>query len=197
MDPHSGLQKTIEVHLDPTRPEFTLRHILLNAGTKPMHVSAWGITQFSLGGIAAYPQPSTTVDPGGYLPNRSLTLWPYTRLNDPRLHWLENYLMIRAEQIQQPCKVGYAHPSGWGAYLHHGVLIIKKVNIQSGANYPDMNSPMEMYIDHRFFELESLSPLSWINPGEQIIHQEQFSLQLAEGVTDEGSLADFLDRMQE
>ena len=197
MDPRSGLQKTIEVYLNPDQPEFTLRHILLNAGTQSMQVAAWGITQFSLGGIAAFPQPSTSVDPGGYLPNRCLTLWPYTRLNDPRLHWMENYLMIQAEKIQQPCKVGYNHPSGWGAYLHHDVLVIKKVFIQAEALYPDMNSPMEMYIDHRFFELESLSPLSWIKPGEQIIHEEQFSLQLAENVTDEQSLADFLDRMQE
>jgi hypothetical protein len=197
IDLHSGLQKTIEVKLNPTQPEFALRHILLNAGAKPRHVAAWGITQFSLGGIAAFPQPSTTVDSGGYLPNRSLTLWPYTRLNDPRLRWMENYLMIRADRIHQPCKVGYAHPSGWGVYLHHGVLVIKKVNVQIEVHYPDMNSPIEMYIDHRFFELESLSPLTWIHPGEQIIHEEQFTLQKAENLTDEQSLAEYLDRMQE
>lgn len=189
VDLHCGLQKIIEVQLHPGEARFSLNHILVNHGPKTMRVAAWAISQFALGGIAALPQPNDKTDPGGYLPNRSLALWPYTRLNDPRLRWLENHLMINAGRVERPCKVGYSHPSGWEAYLLHGVLIRKQVQVLPGAAYPDLNSPLEMYIDHRFIELESLSPLSDLQPGEQICHSEHWSLQEAAGLADEAALA--------
>ncbi len=195
IDLRCGLQKKIEIVLHPRQACFNLRHILLNLGDQPRTVAAWGITQFSLGGMAAFPQPANRVDPGGYLPNRSLTLWPYTRLDDPRLRFLQNYLVLRADTIQQPCKIGYHHPSGWGVYLHHGVLVRKTVTIQPGAAYPDLDSPLEMYIDHRFFELESLSPLVNLKPGNHITHEERFDLLPAPGITTEQELAEFLDHL--
>lgn len=197
VDHRCGLRKTIEIHIQPNQASFTLRHHLHNEGPRTLQVAAWGITQFSLGGMAAFPQPANRVDAGGFLPNRSLVLWPYTRLNDRRLHWMEKYLMIRAEIVQSACKVGYNHPSGWGVYWNHGVLVRKSVTIQMEATYPDFNSPMEMYIDHRFFELESLSPLLHLAPGEQIWHEEHFDLFAAPGLQDEQDLADFLDHLPE
>lgn len=191
-DPRCGLQKIIEVILEPQAGRFTLNHILVNQGSKNIRAAAWAISQFPLGGIAALPQPNDKTDAGGYLPNRSLALWPYTRLNDPRLRWLENYLMINAHTVQQPCKLGYHHPSGWEVYLQKGVLIRKQVTVQPDAVYPDLNSPLEMYIDHRFLELESIGPLVNLQPGEQVCHTEHWSLEEAAGLKDEQALAAYL-----
>lgn len=191
-DERSGLQKIMEVSLAPGKAAFTIRHSLVNQGEKKIRAAAWAISQFRLGGIAAVPQPATWADEAGLLPNRSLALWPYTRLNDPRLCWMEHYLMIRTQRIEQPCKVGYTHPVGWIAYLLDGVLIRKQVVIQAEWQYPDMNSALEIYVNHRFIELESLSPLVVLKPGERIFHEERWSLEETDGLKDEQALADYL-----
>ena len=30
----------------------------------------------------------------GLLPNRVVSLWPYSRLDDPRVHWGERYIFL-------------------------------------------------------------------------------------------------------
>ena len=192
IDERSGLQKVMEVSLEPGKAAFTIRHILFNQGKKEITAAAWAISQFRLGGVVALPQPTTWADEAGLLPNRSLVLWPYTRLNDPRLRWMEDYLMIRTEPVEKPCKVGFSHPQGWIAYLLDGYLIRKQVAIQAGVQYPDMNSALEIYVNHRFIELESLSPLVQLKPGEHISHEENWSLEEAKNLDDEKGLADYL-----
>ncbi len=194
LDERSGLQKSIEIHLAADEARFSLRHSLLNLGSSPRRVAAWSISQFKPGGMAALPQPADPADVGGYLPNRSLALWPYTRLNDPRLRWLERYLVVRTDPIPAPCKVGYCHPSGWGAYLHRGVLVRKQVQIQPGATYPDLNSALEIYVNQHFLELETLSPLADLQPGQGIVHDEHWNLQAVPDTADEQALAELLDQ---
>lgn len=190
----SGLQKIIEVSLAPEKASCTIKHILINHGDKEINAAAWAITQFRLGGIAVIPQPRDWTDAAGLLPNRNLTLWPYTRLNDPRLQWMEDYLMIRAQLVEHPCKLGYNHLSGWIAYLLDGLLIRKQVTIKTGEQYPDMNSALEVYVNHRFIELESLSPLRRLEPGGLVSHEEQWSLEEVPGLKDEQALVNYLQK---
>lgn len=194
LDERSGLQKCIEIRLAAGEARFSLRHSLLNLGLAPRRVAAWSISQFKPGGMAALPQPDDRADAGGYLPNRSLALWPYTRLNDPRLRWLNRYLVVRTDPVPAACKVGCYHPSGWGAYLHRGVLARKQVEIQPGATYPDLNSALEIYVNQRFLELETLSPLADLQPGEGIVHEEHWNLRAVPDTADEQTLAELLDQ---
>ena len=193
VDAHSGLQRIVELRLEAGKAGFTVKHTLVNRGTQAIHAAAWAISQFPLGGIAALPQPDTWAEVSGLLPNRSLALWPYTRLDDQRSRWMERNLMVNAHRIEHPCKVGYFGHQGWGAYLYQGVLIKKQVSLHSGLLYPDMNSGLEIYIDHRFLELESLSPLCMLAIDDELVHEEHWSLEDASGVDDEQSLAEYLD----
>ena len=195
IDPRSNLQKIIEIILHPTEASFTLRHFLVNQGSIPLCVSAWAITQFQPGGMGAFPQPSTLADPGGYLPNRSLSLWPYTHLDDTRLTWLDHHIIMRADAQEKPCKIGCFLPDGKGYYYNQGVLICKKVSVQPAEIYPDLNSVLEMYTNHRFLELESLSPLVDLQPNNQIIHEEFFQLYSAPDIKNEHELAAMLDSL--
>jgi hypothetical protein len=191
-DVRSGLQKIIEIELADGKAGFTLRHCLVNRGEKTVTAAAWAISQFQTGGIAVLPQPDSRADAGGYLPNRSLALWPYTRLNDPRLRWMERYLMINAHVVQRPCKVGYSGLEGWVAYLLQGILLRKQVVLNPGAQYPDLNSALEIYVDQNCIELESLSPFVQLAPGERVDHEERWSLEAADEVTGEQGLAEYL-----
>ena len=81
----TGIQKRLQIILDEDAARMIIHHTLLNQGLWPVTLSAWAITQFPLGGIAILPQTTHKLDAQGLLPNRNLSLWSYTSINDPRL----------------------------------------------------------------------------------------------------------------
>ncbi|HNT24355.1 MAG TPA: hypothetical protein PKM21_08320 [Anaerolineales bacterium] len=171
----SGLRRTIEVTLDPEQPVVHLKHTLANEGSASQRVALWPITQFPMGGLALIPQPVGPSDPHGLQPNRSLILWPYTRLNDPRLHLRDNYVLLEATPDTQACKVGHFNQAGWLAYFWQGMLFCKYfAQPQPALPYPDLGCNAEVYVRDIFLELESLSPLSDLAPGTSITHDERW-----------------------
>jgi hypothetical protein len=140
-----------------------------------VELAPWTITQFRLGGTVILPMPVGNVDEAGLLPNRQLSLWPYARINDPRLQLGDEFILFKAEALP-PFKLGYFNPHGWLAYWVDGVLFKKTFGAQAGATYPDNNSNAELYCNNEFVELESLSPLIKLNPGESVDHMEQWDI---------------------
>jgi hypothetical protein len=55
-------------------------------------------------------------------------------------------------------------------------LFIKTFNYEDGLAYPDMGSNFETFTKDDFIELESLSPLKQLAPGESIAHTESWHL---------------------
>jgi hypothetical protein len=66
--------------------------------------------------------------------------------------------------------------AGWGAYVNRGHLFLKEFQYEEDALYPDGGCSIEVYTDERILELESLSPLHLVEPGETISHTEAWSL---------------------
>jgi hypothetical protein len=172
----AGLAKTIEIHLAPDAPRLVLRHELRNDNLWAVSFSAWALTMFRLGGVAILPQPVGNADPHGLLHNRTLSLWPYTRLHDPRLQLEDDVILIKADPLQPPVKVGYYNSHGWLAYYLDGILFRKNFDLHPGASYPDGGCNAESYCSHQFLELESLSPLTMVQPGDSILHTETWEL---------------------
>ena len=175
-EPETGIRKSIEVHLAEDKPEATLVHKLTNQGSWPVELAPWSITQLRLGGVAIAPMPTGDSDPDGLLPNRNLSIWPYTRVHDPRWHWDDDFILIKASAGSSPFKIGYFNRHGWLAYWIDDVLFRKKFNVSHEAPYPDGNCNAEIYCDDEFIELESLAPLTLIRPGEQVQATEVWEL---------------------
>ncbi|MGH8928077.1 MAG: hypothetical protein ACRDWH_06980, partial [Acidimicrobiia bacterium] len=98
----AGLVKEIGVSLMDER--LAVDHRLLNAGSSPISIAPWAITQFRLGGIALVPLGST--GPGsGSEADRSLVVWPYTSLADRRLSMLDSAAVVEAV-AGPPFKIG-------------------------------------------------------------------------------------------
>jgi len=116
------------------------------------------------------------VDDAGLLPNRQLSLWPYTQINDPRLKLDDQFILFQADALLPPFKMGYFNPHGWMAYWVDGVLFRKTFEVHSGVSHPDNNSNAEMYCNDKFVELESLAPLKILNPGASITHLETWDI---------------------
>jgi hypothetical protein len=171
-EPGTGIRKRIEIHLAADKPSVTLTHTLINDGLWPVELAPWAITQLWLGGTAILPMPVGNSDPAGLLHNRQISLWPYTRINDPRLKLDDKFVLFKADAILPPFKIGYFNPHGWSAYWIDGVLFRKAFGAQAGLAYPDNNCNAEVYCGDKFVELESLAPFTKLNPGDSINHVE-------------------------
>ncbi len=151
-------------------------HTLTNEGLWPVRLAPWALTIVAPGGRAILPQPPMQGS-DNLLPNRTLVLWPYTRLDDPRLEWGERYLRVRMDpSITPPTKVGTQVLSRWCAYAKEGSLFLKVVAYQPSAVHPDFNCSVEVYTAGDFLELETLGALVELNPGEETSHVEHWFL---------------------
>jgi len=174
----TGIRKQIEIHLASDKPSLTLTHTLFNEGMWAVELAPWAITQFRLGGTVILPMPVGNVDEAGLLANRQFSMWPYARLNDPRVQWDDEFILFKADALLPPFKIGYFNPHGWLAYWLDGVLFRKAFAAQMGVTYPDNNCNAEMYCNDKFVELESLGPLAKLEPGSSFTHVETWDVSL-------------------
>ena len=168
----TGLQKMIEIRLPGESPQVIITHYLTNQGLWPVTCAPWAITQLKPGGTAILPQARQDT---GVLPNRSLALWPYTDMVNPNVRWGSNYILLDAE-LDSPFKIGFPNPRGWLAYWWNGTLFVKRTEYDSQAEYFDFGSSSECYCNQTFIELETLSPIRTIAPGETVSHIETWEL---------------------
>ena len=176
IEPATGMVKMIEIRLSPDRAAVTMLHELRKTGSLSVEYSPWALTMLRLGGTAILPQPVGSTDADGLLPNRILALWPYTRINDPRLDLRDDHILIHAAAGRPPLKIGYYDPSGWLAYWLDGVLFRKTFDIIAGATYPDGGCNAEIYCDDNVIDLESLGALTTLAQGHSVIFSEVWEL---------------------
>ena len=171
-EPKTGLQKSIEILLNGHTSQVILTHRITNHGLWDVTCAPWAITQFKTGGTAIFPQIRKNT---GVLPNRTLTLWPYTDMTNPNVHWGRDYILIYAK-MNSAFKIGFPNPRGWQAYWLNGILFVKQAEFQAQAEYYDYGSSSESYCNDQFIELETLAPISKIPPGGTATHIETWNL---------------------
>ena len=78
--------------------------------------------------------------------------------------------------METPFKVGFPNPRGWLAYWLDGTLFVKRAKYDAKSAYFDFGSSSECYCNGQFIELETLSPIETILPGECISHVETWEV---------------------
>lgn len=172
VEARSGLQKSMEIRLPGDMAQVVITHRLSNQGLWPITTAAWAITQFKTGGVAILPQACENT---GTLPDRSLSLWPYTNMSEPNVTWAQHSILVRAN-METPFKVGFPNPRGWLAYWWDGTLFVKRAKYDAKSAYFDFGSSSECYCNGQFIELETLSPIRTLEPGETATHVETWDL---------------------
>jgi hypothetical protein len=173
VDSETGIQKSMHIMLTSNnRQQITIRHTLTNHGNQPVICAPWAITQLKPDGIAILPQSQQRT---GFAPNRSLAIWPYTDLENPSLHWGNKYILLQAN-MKNPFKIGFRNPRGWMGYYFENSILIKKAMFDPQAAYVDFNSSSQCYINEKFVELETMSPLVTLNPETSVSHTEIWEL---------------------
>jgi len=170
----TGIQKELVVSLDPTGTGVTLTHRLTNQGLWPVRLAAWAITVMAPGGVEVIPQ--TLVDTG-LLPNRCVALWPYARMDDARVHWGDRFVVLHQDPAaKSPFKLGLTNEAGWAAYFNKHSAFVKRFPFVPGETYPDFGVNYETYTADFMLEMETLSPLRTLQPGEAMEHVESWHL---------------------
>ena len=165
---------SIEVAMCEDENKLTVTHNAKNIGYWPKEFSTWAISVSAVGGTEIIPQNTTNT---GLLPNRFLSLWPYTKLNDSRLSIGDKYIrIVHNPEIENALKIGLMQEHPWAMYFHHGDLFVKTYEPIPGAKYPDNNCTYETYVCGSFIELETLGELKLAKEGETNSHSETWYL---------------------
>lgn len=182
-DPTFGLEKTLEVSLAADGTEATVTHRLRNRGDEPTsELALWALTVMATGGTAIVPLPAHARHPGGaastaedFAPALTMSFWPYFSFKDDRVTLGDRFIRLRQDVRKSATKFGLQHRTGWAGYWNEGLLFAKTVPWTTGV-YPDGGCNFETYTDSGILELETLSPLTTLAPGAEIVHVERWHL---------------------
>jgi len=168
--------KTLGVTLADNDSHVTVRHTARNDGDEPIQIASWALSVMKPGGLEIIPQPPLGEHPRDLLPNRNIVLWPYTDLTDPRWHLGSAVFTLRQSEGFPPTKLGLAHREKWIAYIIEDSVFLKTFDHIEGATYPDGGCNFETFTCDEMLEIESLSPLATLAPGESVSHTENWYL---------------------
>lgn len=201
VEPDTGIRKSITIDC-MADGSFRVRHRLRNEGLWPVRLAAWSMTLMAGGCRAIVPQEEFRPHPEHLDPARTMTLWHYTRMDDPRVNWGAQFIQVTENPgVNRKFKVGLGNRQRWAACWSNGCLFIKTFAFEPGAEYPDGGCNLELFTMPGFLELESLGPLTTVAPQDTVVHDEIWHLwPLAELPHDEDALADalapYLSRLQ-
>jgi hypothetical protein len=170
------VKKTLTVTLAENSSLVTLHHEATNEGAEPATLATWAVTVMEAGGLEIIPRPPMGQHPRDLLPNRLQVLWPYTDTADERWRWGRQFITLRQTPHSSPAKFGMRHEMKWIGYLTRSVLFIKLVESVPDAVYPDFGCNFETFSNAQMLEIETLSPLRTLGPGESVGHTESWRL---------------------
>jgi hypothetical protein len=172
-----GIQKELRLALDAEGTGLTLEHRVTNQGAWPVELAPWAITIMAGGGEVIIPQEPFRTWSQALLPARPFVLWHYTDMSDARFTFGRRYARLRAAaDAPDPQKIGALCKLGWAAYLRGDELFVKRFPYEEGAPYPDYGCNVETYTAGDYVELESLAPLTRLEPGATATHTERWYL---------------------
>ncbi len=170
----NGIQMELSLTLEEYGTHVRAVHRVTNAGDAPKTFAVWCLSVLAPGGIEIVPFNRHNT---GFLGNRLMALWPYTDMGDRRVSWGAEYFTLRQDKFAAKAfKVGADNRRGWAAYALRDVLFVKEFEHIDGAVYPDGGMSFETYTNNAFLEMETLSPMTEVEPGGTLTQTEQWSL---------------------
>ena len=172
IDPDTKLRKRLTIGAQGER--FVVESALLNTSDLVNAGGVWALTCVAPQGVIAFPWGNS-----GDWATRRITWW--TR-------WAGHTSNVRSQQYQpgpdlflvrptgEEGKVGTHSPEGWVALCRRDATLIKSFTPQPHVTYPDDGCSVEVYTCADFMELETLSPLGMILPGQEIVQREVWTI---------------------
>ena len=169
----TGIKKEIEVNLDEKSNHVNLVYRLINNNLWDIELAPWAISVMAEGSMAILPHEPFQLWEENFSPVRPLTLWAYTKMQDPRWTWGDKYIRLRQDpKSTSRQKIGVLNSAGWVASYNKGEILIKRYGYDPEYDYPDFGCNTEIYTDPDILELETLGPLVILEPGAEIEYTE-------------------------
>lgn len=170
----TGWQETVTVTVDPKAARVAVRHVLTNMSERAKTGAIWGLNVTDKGGKAF---TAMAAEDTGLLANRVLMMWPYNDMTDKRFTMNDELIGVsQSVKAAKPFKIGLNNTAGKSVLLNHGTAMVIAADYLPGAVYPDNGCSVEMYSCKDFLEVETLSPLYELEPGESCEHTEYWEL---------------------
>jgi len=173
----SGIQKQIRIKMNGGRNTVRVDHVLTNHNAWPITLAPWSLSVMAPGGRAIIPQEPFRPHTEALLPARPMVLWYYTAMNDPRWTWGGKFIQLSQDsEAETPLKLGARVGPGWAAYVNGDHVFIKSFEVIDGGEYPDFGCNAEFFTNETMLEIESLGPMTPLEPGEGVGHTETWKL---------------------
>ncbi len=171
-EPENRIVKSIAVEFIGRR-QLRVVHAIANANPWAVELAPWAMTLMAQGTHAIVPQEPYRPHPEWLDPARTLTVWGYTRMDDPRVSWGARYIRLREDaSVPQKFKLGVQNRERWVACWSGGWLMVRTFGFEADARYPDAGCNCEMFTMPGFLEMETLGPLRVLQPGQETRHEE-------------------------
>ena len=174
-DNKNGVKKSFEIKMDSDDANMQINTKIKNISKEEKEFAVWCISVATDGGTLLIPMNTNDT---GLLHNRQISVWPYTDLSDSRLRFGKRYVTINQDtNATDPLKLGFDLNCGQVYYLVGEDVFCKKYeNNHPNGNYPDNNVSFETYTDNVMIEIENLSEVKKVVPGEVNTMSEIWSL---------------------
>ncbi len=183
--PEASIRKTIGLMLDAVHPRVEVVSEITNVGDAPVRYAVWTLAVLRPGGRAFVPLETGPVD--ALDSTRSLILWSYTRMADPRYRVGDGLVEIDSGAVlrgparrelapgrtSDESKIGVDTTAGWAAYALDGTVFVSRARVDAGAR-ADAGATIEIYSSREFIELEHLGVLQTLAPGETAALAEEW-----------------------
>ena len=172
---NNNVIKQLEVRMDKDDANMQLTMRVKNVSDKSKKFAIWGLTVSAKGGTLIIPMNTNDT---GLLPNRIMSVWPYTDLSDDRIYFGKKYVTVKQSEVSpSPIKLGFDLNCGTVYYCLNGDIFCKSYQTSHPCGeYPDGGCSFETYTCETFTEVESLGELKTVKPNETVELTERWEL---------------------
>ncbi len=151
---------------------------ITNCSGKTVKFAPWSVTGLAAGGTEIIPLCS---DDNGFLPNRTMSLWSYSDINDKRFTLSDKYALLKHDSdATTPFKVGFNVTGKQVVYVVGDQIFKKTFADYKNADYPDFCCNFETYTNKLFLECELLGEMKNYHNGETAVISELWEITPAE-----------------
>ena len=177
IEPLTNLQKEIEISMSPSGTSVTVSHRITNHSLFALEFAPWVLTMMAPGGTEITGFPPRGTHPANLEATNPLVMWAYTNLADKRLIFTKKYLLLRQDPVvSEAQKVGLFNRDTWAAYLLNGEAFVKRASADPAKPYTDFGCSFETFTNNEFLEIETLGPITKVEPGHTVEQVEHWSL---------------------
>jgi len=177
VEPLTKLQKEIEISMEATGTKVTVSNRITNHGLFALEFSPWVLTMMAQGGMVVAGFPPRGTHPANLEVTNPLAMWAYTDLSDPRWKFTKKYLTLKQDPNNSNAqKLGSFNVDTWAAYLLNGEAFVKRAKADPAKTYPDFGCSFETFTNNEFLEIETLGPMTKVQPEHTVEQVEQWGL---------------------